>query len=68
VLGMVDTSYSLEIGIYGVYGDCSARDAATLLPIINAHVAPGMVGHTDKWTTYRRIGSLPNISSHIMTI
>jgi len=44
------------------------RDAATLLPIINAHVAPGMVDHTDKWATYRRLGFLPNVSSHIITI
>jgi len=42
------------------------RDAATLLPIINALVAPGMIGHTNEWATYRRLGSLPNVSSHIM--
>ena len=37
------------------------NDAATLLPIINA---PGTVIHTDKWATYRRLGSLQNLSPH----
>ena len=40
------------------------RYAATLLPIINAHVAPGTVVHTDEWAAYSRVGSLPNVSSH----
>ena len=40
------------------------RNATTLLPIINAHVAPGTVVHTDKWAAYRRVGLLPNVSSH----
>ena len=40
------------------------RDASTLLPIINDHVAPGTVVHTDEWAAYRRVGSLPNVSSH----
>jgi len=57
---MVDTSLTLHI-IYCSPGDCyiamgymeivQQRDAGTLLPIINAHVAPGMVGHTDEWAT-----------------
>jgi len=42
------------------------RDAATLFPIINSHVAPGMVIHTDEWAAYRQLGSLPNVSSHII--
>jgi len=27
------------------------RDAATFLPSINAHAAPGTVVHTDEWAT-----------------
>ena len=34
------------------------------LCIINAHVAPGTVIHTDEWAAYRRIGSLSNVASH----
>ena len=40
------------------------RDAATLLPIINAHVAPGTIVHTVEWAAYNRVGTLPNVASH----
>ena len=40
------------------------RDRATLLPIINAHVAPGTIIHSDEWAAYRQVSSLPNVSSH----
>lgn len=40
------------------------RSAATLLPIIQAHVAPGTIIHSDEWRAYRRVGSLPNVSAH----
>ena len=40
------------------------RDAATLLPIINAHVAAGTIIHSDQWASYRRVSTLPNVSSH----
>ena len=42
----------------------ATRDAATLLPIINAHVAPGTEVWSDKWSAYNRVGSLPNVSQH----
>ena len=29
-----------------------------------SHVAPGTVVHTDEWSSYRRISSLPNVTSH----
>ena len=61
VLGLVDTSFSPALGYMEVV---QQRDAATLLPIINAHVAPGTVVHTDEWAAYNRLGTLPNVTSH----
>ena len=40
------------------------RDAATLLPLINAHVAPGTIIHSDEWAAYNRVQRLSNVSSH----
>ena len=37
------------------------RSAATLLPLIQAHVAPGTIIHSDEWSA---VGSLPNVSAH----
>ena len=40
------------------------RDAATLLPIIQAHAAPGSTVHSDEWSSYRRAQQLGNVSTH----
>jgi len=45
---MVDTSYSPGLRYMEIV---QQRDAATFLPSINAHAAPGTVVHTDKWAT-----------------
>ena len=37
------------------------RDAATLVPIITAHVAPSTIVHSDGWTSYSQV---PNVTSH----
>lgn len=42
----------------------NTRDAATLFPIINYHVAPGITVHSDEWAAYKCIGVLPNVSSY----
>ena len=42
------------------------RDAATLLPIINAHTAPGSIIHSDMWAAYSRVQNLPPVAAHNM--
>ena len=39
------------------------RDATTLLPLINTHVAPGTIIHSDEWAAYNRVQRLSNVSS-----
>ena len=41
-----------------------ARNTATLLPIIQTHVAPGTIVHSDKWAAYNQVGNLPNVGSY----
>ena len=52
---MVDTSTSPAKGHMELVPN---RQAATLLPIINAHVAPGTIIHSSQ------VGTLSNVSSH----
>ena len=40
------------------------RNVATLLPIINVHVAAGTIIHSDEWASYHRVSTLSNVSSH----
>lgn len=61
VFGMVDTSVTPSLGYMELVPQ---RDAATLLPIITAHVAPGTSVHTDEWSAYNGISSLPGVAGH----
>ena len=61
VFGLVDTSQTLALGYMEVVLD---RTAATLLPIIQAHVAPGTTIYSDEWSVYCRVSFLPSVSSH----
>ena len=40
------------------------RRAATLLPIIQAHVQPGTTVHSDEWSAYQRVQGLPNVQQY----
>ena len=61
VFGMVDVSHSPALGYMQIV---PKRDAATLLPIIQQHVAPGTIIHSDQWSAYNRVSTLPNVASH----
>ena len=40
------------------------RQAATLLPIIQQHVNPRSIAHSDEWRAYTTVVALPNVASH----
>lgn len=40
------------------------RTAATLLPIIAAHVSPGTTVRSDQWAAYNNVSTIPGILRH----
>ena len=61
VFGMVDTSHQPALGYMELV---QRRDAATLLPIIQAHASNGTIIHSDQWSAYSQVSSLPNVGGH----
>lgn len=61
MFGLVDTSHTPAVGYMEMV---QTRDAATLLGIIQGHVAPGTVIHSDQWRAYSQVASLPQVASH----
>ena len=61
VFGMVVTSSRPALGYMEIV---PCRDANTLLPIIQAHTLPGTIIHSDQWSAYSRLQSLPNVATH----
>ena len=59
--GLADTSHTPALGYMELV---NSRSAATLLPLIQAHVSPGTIIHSDEWSAYRRVASLPNVLAH----
>lgn len=58
IFGLADPSHTPDLGYMEIVPD---RTAATLLPTIQAHVAPGTIIHSDEY----RIGTLPNVYTQV---
>ena len=61
VFGLVDTSHTPALVYMQVVPQ---RDAAILLPNVQAHSLPGTIIHSDQWAAHRRVASLPNVAYH----
>lgn len=61
VFGLYDTSQTSALGYMEIV---QTRDAPTLLTIIQHHVAPGTVIHSDQWWAYCHVATLPPVASH----
>ena len=62
VFGMVDTSQIPSLGFMQMV---DTRDAATLLPIIRAHTAPGTIIHSDEWANHHPLWWMGCIQQNI---
>ena len=63
VFGMVDTSHHPALGYMEIVQN---RNAAALLPIIQAHTAPGTIVHSDEWAAYNSVQGLPKVEDEGM--
>ena len=60
MFGLVDVSTSPATGYMEIV---KSRDRATLHGIIQQHILPNAVVHTDEWAAYGWMTSLPNMTS-----
>ena len=61
MFGMCDTSEEPALGYMELV---DSRDAATLLPIIQAHVHPGTIIWSNCWAAYNNVHLLPPVQSY----
>ena len=60
---VLDPLIAVTDGSTGHIAVTTPWEAATLLPVIQQHVANGSIVWSDEWTAYGRVASLPNVSS-----
>ena len=41
------------------------RDSATLFPIVQNHIHPGTIVHTDQGSMYNRLSTVPGVGAHM---
>ena len=59
---MVDTIRTPALGFMQIVPN---QQRVTLLPIIQAHILPGTIIHSDDYATYRTaVGQLPNVAAY----
>ena len=60
---MVDVSHTPALGYMEIVQD---RQAATLLLIIQQHVQCGTAIHSDQWSSYSQLSTLPNVQHEMV--
>ena len=63
MFGMVDVSNVPSMGYMEIV---QQWNTAILLPIIQAHIGPGTVIHSDQWAAYNQVSTLPGVAGHQM--
>ena len=58
---MVDVSQQPALGYMEIV---QQQDAATLLPIIQAHIRSGTTIHSDQWAAFNNVASIPPVAAH----
>ena len=61
VFGLVDTSYTPSLSYMQIV---PRRDSATLFPIVQNHIHPGTIIHTDQGSMYNRLSTVPGVAAH----
>ena len=63
-MGVWDGGYASVCPGLGYMEVVTARDARTLLPIIQAHTAPGTTIHSDEWRACSSVSTIPAVAQH----
>ena len=61
VFGMCDISQSPTLGVMCIFPN---HTHTTLLSILQQHLRPGTIMHSDQWRAYSRVQQLQSVSQH----